>query len=84
VYGLNLSVPDDAKGLIKPWVERDDTAKFADSNVDDQVRRSHLPLHQCIPAHPYKLIIHIPFTQHVRLKSVLLKLGEALLAHILL
>ena len=37
MYGLNLSVPEDARAVIKPWDERDDTAKFADSSVDDQV-----------------------------------------------
>jgi len=58
VYGLNLAVPEDARAVIKPWDERDDTAKFADSGVDDQ------------------LIIHIPFTQIVRIKSILLKLGR--------
>jgi len=58
VYGLNLSVPEDARAVIKPWDEREDTAKFADSGVDDQ------------------LIIHIPFTQNVRIRSVILKLGR--------
>ncbi|KAF9544263.1 DUF1000-domain-containing protein [Agrocybe pediades] len=58
VYGLNLSVPEDAKEVIKPWDERDDTTKYLDSNVDDQ------------------LIIHIPFSQNVRVKSLLLKLGR--------
>jgi len=36
---LNLTVPEDAKETIKPWDERESTEKFADSNVDDQVRR---------------------------------------------
>ncbi|KAF9077559.1 galactose-binding domain-like protein [Rhodocollybia butyracea] len=58
VHGLNLAVPEDAKEVIKPWDKREDTAKFADSNVDDQV------------------IIHVPFSQNVRLRSVLLKLGR--------
>ena len=38
VYGLNLSVPEDAKVIIKPWNEREQTDKFAESGVDDQVR----------------------------------------------
>jgi len=59
---LNLVVPEDAKAVIKPWDERDDTAKYADSNVDDQV------------------VIHIPFTQNVRLRSISLKLGRGELA----
>ncbi|KAH9074173.1 galactose-binding domain-like protein [Lactarius deliciosus] len=58
VHGLNLTVPEDAKETIKPWDERESTAKSADSNVDDQ------------------LIIHVPFAQNVRIKSVLLKLGR--------
>ncbi|KIY61825.1 DUF1000-domain-containing protein [Cylindrobasidium torrendii FP15055 ss-10] len=37
VHGLNLTVPEDAKELIKPWDQRDDTAKFAESSVDDQI-----------------------------------------------
>jgi len=39
---LNLTVPEDAKAIIKPWDEREDTAKYADSNVDDQVRELSL------------------------------------------
>jgi len=35
---LNLTVPEDAKETIKPWDERESTEKFAESNVDDQVR----------------------------------------------
>ncbi|TBU43555.1 galactose-binding domain-like protein [Dichomitus squalens] len=58
VHGLNLTVPEDARALIKPWDEREDTSKFAESGVDDQI------------------IIHVPFTQNVRLRSVLLKLGR--------
>ena len=37
VYGLNLTVPEDAKEVIKPWDEREDNSKYLDSNVDDQV-----------------------------------------------
>ena len=37
---MNLTVPEDAKETIKPWDERESTEKFADSNVDDQVRES--------------------------------------------
>ncbi|KAF8903369.1 galactose-binding domain-like protein [Gymnopilus junonius] len=58
VYGLNLTVPEDAKEIIKPWDEREDNTKYLDSNVDDQ------------------LIIHIPFVENVRIKSVLVKLGR--------
>jgi len=58
VHGLNLTVPEDAQAVIKPWEERDDTSKSAESGVDDQV------------------IIHVPFTQNVRVKSILLKLGR--------
>ncbi|KAF5334631.1 hypothetical protein D9611_011970 [Ephemerocybe angulata] len=58
VHGLNLVVPEDAKAIIKPWAERDDTENYAESNVDDQ------------------LIIHIPFHERVRIRSILLKLGR--------
>ncbi|OCB84857.1 DUF1000-domain-containing protein [Sanghuangporus baumii] len=58
VHGLNLSVPEDAKALIKPWDEREDTTRYADSGVDDQ------------------MVIHIPFIQNVRVRSILLKLGR--------
>ena len=44
--------------MIKSWDDREDTTKFAESGVDDQ------------------LVIHVPFTQNVRLRSILLKLGE--------
>ncbi|KAL5522659.1 hypothetical protein ACEPAG_8677 [Sanghuangporus baumii] len=58
VHGLNLSVPEDAKVLIKPWDEREDTSRYADSGVDDQ------------------MVIHVPFIQNVRVRSILLKLGR--------
>ncbi|TDL22803.1 DUF1000-domain-containing protein [Rickenella mellea] len=58
VHGLGLDVPESAKAVIKPWDERDDTAAFAESIVDDQ------------------LVIHVPFVQSVRVRSILLKLGR--------
>ncbi|KAF8524367.1 DUF1000-domain-containing protein [Hysterangium stoloniferum] len=58
VHGLNLDVPEQAQEIIKSWDNREDTTKFADSGVDDQ------------------LIIHVPFVQNVRVRSVLLKLGR--------
>ncbi|KAF9495018.1 DUF1000-domain-containing protein [Pleurotus eryngii] len=58
VHGLNLSVPEDAKAIIKPWDQREDTSQFIDSGVDDQV------------------IIHIPFSQNVRIRSMILKIGR--------
>jgi hypothetical protein len=58
VHGLNLAVPEQAKDIIKPWEDRNDDAKYADSGVDDQ------------------LIIHVPFSRNVKLKSILLKLGR--------
>ena len=38
MHGLNLTVPEDARGVIKPWDERNDTEVYAASSVDDQVR----------------------------------------------
>ncbi|KAH6906712.1 galactose-binding domain-like protein [Coprinopsis sp. MPI-PUGE-AT-0042] len=58
VHGLNLTTPEDAKTIIKPWDDREDTTKWAESNVDDQ------------------LIIHVPFMENVRIRSILLKLGR--------
>ncbi|KIJ37011.1 hypothetical protein M422DRAFT_232224 [Sphaerobolus stellatus SS14] len=58
VHGLNLDVPEQAMDIIKSWDEREDTSKFADSGVDDQV------------------IIHVPFTQNVRVRSIILKVGR--------
>ncbi|SJL11344.1 uncharacterized protein ARMOST_14747 [Armillaria ostoyae] len=58
VHGLNLTVPEDAKAVIKPWDQREDNEKYAESGVDDQI------------------IIHVPFSQNVKIKSVLLKLGR--------
>lgn len=78
VHGLNLTVPEDAQALIKPWDERDDTSRFAESGVDDQVRASEYKVEHCISrARMFlQIIIHVPFTQNVRLRSVLLKLGR--------
>ncbi|EKM56023.1 uncharacterized protein PHACADRAFT_196073 [Phanerochaete carnosa HHB-10118-sp] len=57
---LNLKVPEDAQAVIKPWDERNDTSVSAQSNVDAQAQ----------------IIIHVPFTQNVRVRSVLLELGQ--------
>lgn len=40
VFGLNLSVPEHAKHVIKPWDERESVEKYAESGVDDQVSTS--------------------------------------------
>jgi len=45
IHGLNLTVPEDAKMIIKPWDERDETERFAESGVDDQVI-FHIPFSQ--------------------------------------
>jgi hypothetical protein len=37
VHGLNLQEPESAQELIKPWDEREDVSKYADTVVDDQV-----------------------------------------------
>ena len=61
MHGLNLVIPEAAKTVIKPWADREDDERHADSNVDDQ------------------LIIHVPFMERVRIRSILLKLGRSLL-----
>jgi hypothetical protein len=37
VHGLNLSVPEDAKEVIKPWDERDSVERYCETGVDDEV-----------------------------------------------
>jgi len=34
---LNLTIPEDARSIVKPWDEREDDSKFAESGVDDQI-----------------------------------------------
>jgi hypothetical protein len=46
VYGLNLTVPEDAKEVIKPFDQREDEDKYIESGVDDQVTN--------IPCCPYR------------------------------
>ncbi|KIJ58657.1 hypothetical protein HYDPIDRAFT_119337 [Hydnomerulius pinastri MD-312] len=58
VHGLNLDVPEQAKAIIKPWSDREDTEQYVDSGVDDQ------------------MIIHVPFAENVRIRSIILKLGR--------
>ncbi|KIY47435.1 DUF1000-domain-containing protein, partial [Fistulina hepatica ATCC 64428] len=64
VYGLNLTIPEDAKNVIKPWNERYDTGKCAESqeDVDDEI------------------IFHIPFSESVRVRAIFLKLGRGEMA----
>jgi hypothetical protein len=45
VHGLNLTVPEDAKEIIKSWDGRDDNSKYLDSSVDDQVCFCISPTH---------------------------------------
>ncbi|CEL57487.1 PITH domain-containing protein CG6153 OS=Drosophila melanogaster GN=CG6153 PE=2 SV=1 [Rhizoctonia solani AG-1 IB] len=61
VHGLNLSVPEDAKEVIKPWDERDSVERYCETGVDDE------------------LILHVPFSRNVRVRSILIKTarGEA-------
>ncbi|KAI0082862.1 DUF1000-domain-containing protein [Panus rudis PR-1116 ss-1] len=62
VHGAGLTVPEDARAVIKPWHERESTTHSAESDTDDE------------------MIIHIPFAENVRVRSVLLKLGRGELA----
>ncbi|THU81115.1 DUF1000-domain-containing protein [Dendrothele bispora CBS 962.96] len=45
VHGLNLTVPEDAKEVIKPWDQGEGTSKYAESGVDDQIF-IHVPFAQ--------------------------------------
>jgi hypothetical protein len=59
VHGLNLTVPEDAKETIKPWDERESTEKFAESNVDDQVRDNKLMFN------PLDYVAYFFFSPHI-------------------
>ncbi|KAJ1311675.1 hypothetical protein OPQ81_010149 [Rhizoctonia solani] len=37
VHGLNLSIPEDAKSIIKPWDERESLEKYCETGVDDEL-----------------------------------------------
>ncbi len=37
MHGLNATIPESVKDVIKPWDEREDETKYVESNVDDQV-----------------------------------------------
>lgn len=37
VFGSNLTVPEDAREVIKPWDQRESVEKSVESGVDDQV-----------------------------------------------
>lgn len=76
MHGLNLVTPEQAKAVIKPWSEREDTTVYADSGVDDQVScvsgKRFTSINDDFP----QMIIHVPFAQNVRVKSIILKLGD--------
>ncbi|CAE6420545.1 hypothetical protein RSOLAG22IIIB_02541 [Rhizoctonia solani] len=55
VHGLNLSIPEDAKAVIKPWSERENLENYCETGVDDE------------------LILHVPFSRNVRIRSILIK-----------
>jgi hypothetical protein len=79
VHGLNLTVPENAKDVIKPWDQREDTTVYAESSVDDQVNLSHptITLNTiCLLLLLPQLIIHVPFNQNVRIRSIILKIGK--------
>lgn len=79
VHGLNLNIPESAKELIKPWEERDDEQKFVESNVDDQVTFfGRVIVFQRTLKQMNQLMIHIPFMENVRIKSILLKVGTSI------
>lgn len=43
IHGLNLTVPEDAKEVIKPWDTRESLEKWIESGEDDEVWHSHPP-----------------------------------------
>ncbi|KAG1745197.1 galactose-binding domain-like protein [Suillus lakei] len=58
VHGLNLAIPEQAKAVIKPWSEREDTTVYADSGVDDQMI-IHVPFAQNVRVRVYYTQISI-------------------------
>lgn len=52
VWGLNIDPPESARSCVKPWHEREDTQRFTESGVDDQVRPA-LP-QQCARVQGYE------------------------------
>ena len=59
MHGLNLAIPEDAKAVIKPWDQREDTTTWVESGVDDQVRACHNAasyLFHLFPYQPYDAI----------------------------
>lgn len=76
MHGLNLDVPEHAKDIIKPWTDREDTTLFADSGVDDQVRQESRHVYRLPSTNRVQMIIHVPFSENVRVRSIVLKLGK--------
>lgn len=72
-----MTIPEDAQAIIKPWDQRNDTSQYAESGVDDQVRSTRSEFGCALTLQGLQFIIHVPFTQNVRVKSVLVKLGES-------
>lgn len=61
VNGLNLTVPEDAKEVIKSWDQRESTEKYIDSGVDDQVCCVYASSLRVNP-HAYACILTCMFT----------------------
>lgn len=82
VFGLNLTIPEDAKELIKPWDARESVDKWVDSGVDDQVCPKSKVVDGQNTTHRtpilVQLIIHVPFSQNVKIRSILIKPGDCL------
>ncbi|KAG8893718.1 hypothetical protein FRB99_001784 [Tulasnella sp. 403] len=43
VFGLNLTVPEDAREIVKPWESQESLEKWADSGEDDEASRPTPP-----------------------------------------
>ncbi|KAG8892486.1 hypothetical protein FRB99_002690 [Tulasnella sp. 403] len=61
VFGLNLTVPEDAREIVKPWESRESLEKWADSGEDDEASRP---------------TPRSGMSNNVRIRSVILKLGR--------
>ncbi len=71
VFGLNLALPEAAKLPIKPWHLREDTERYAESQEIDDAEDEEEE-----EGTKDAMVITIPFTCSVRIKSILLKTGR--------
>lgn len=75
VVGVNLVDTQSAPKVIKTWDERRDEEQYVESGVDDEVGSLVQRFTQAAPLTP-QLILYIPFTASLRLRTLLLHLPQ--------